>query len=147
MKRNLLILALIAVLVGGVAAAYLLLTPANQRGSMGMDEAAGGPTHPAVLGYAEGAEVRFIHPEASDPAITEMLTEMMGGSPVLVVPALADVPEGALGTVYVFTNEETARVLMSAAEVQAAVDNGEIVIEQPGIVVNMPFLTWPGGHR
>lgn len=186
MKRNLLILGLIALLVAGFAAAYLLLTPANQRGSMGMDEAAGGPTLPAVPGYAEGQAIRFVHPEASDPEIAQMLTTMID-SPVLVVPVLAQAPETMLANVYVFTNgvtpegamgplgfqpdvfdnppgtesysplrsvylvtwqdEEAARVLMSAAEVQAAVENGELVIEQPGIVVNMPFLTWPDGHR
>jgi len=24
---------------------------------------------------------------------------------------------------------------------------GEVTIERPGVVVNMPFLTWPGGRR
>jgi hypothetical protein len=41
----------------------------------------------------------------------------------------------------------TPRVLTSAAEVQAAAEQGEITIEETGIVVNMPFLTWPGGQR
>ncbi len=51
MKRNLLILGLIAVLVAGFATAYLLLTPEDKRESMGMDEATdGGPTLPAVRG-------------------------------------------------------------------------------------------------
>lgn len=155
------------------------------EGMMEMSVAA--PAVPAVVGYAEGEEIHFIHPEASDPQIAETLTNMMGGSPVLVVPALADVPAHALATVYVFTNgvmpegamgplgfqpdvfdnppgtegysplrsvqlvtwqdEAAARVLMSAAEVEAAAESGELVIEEPGIVVNMPFLTWPGGHR
>lgn len=145
------------------------------------------PAVPPVAGYAEGEEIHFFHTEASDPAIAKTLTEMMGGSPVLVVPALAAVSESALATVYVFTNgvmpeggtgplgfqpdvfdnppgtegysplrsvhlvtwqdEGTARVLTSAADVLAAADRGELTIEEPGIVVNMPFLTWPGGHR
>jgi hypothetical protein len=145
------------------------------------------PAIPAVLGYAEGQEIHFIHPEASDPAIAETLTNMMGGSPVLVVPTLADVPEAALANVYVLTNgvtpeeaigpmgfepdvfdnppgtagysplrsvhlvtwqdEASARVLTSAADVLAAEAAGEVTLEQPGIVVNMPFLTWPGGQR
>jgi hypothetical protein len=40
-----------------------------------------------------------------------------------------------------------ARLLTSAREVRAALDAGAIAIERPGIVVNMPLLTWPGGGR
>nr|MDQ3044774.1 hypothetical protein [Chloroflexota bacterium] len=40
-----------------------------------------------------------------------------------------------------------ARELRSAAEVQAAEAGGELTIERPGVVVNMPMLTWPGGER
>lgn len=184
MKRNLLILGLIAVLVAGFAAAYLLLTPADKRASGGMDEAAGGgPALPAVLGYAEGEEIRFVHPEASAPDVADMLTGMME-SPVLVVPALAQAPASMLANVYVFANgiggngplgfqadvfdrppgsdgysplralnrvtwveEENARELRSASEVRAAEAAGELTIERPGVVVNMPMLTWPGGER
>ncbi len=42
---------------------------------------------------------------------------------------------------------EEARVLKSMAELQQAEARGEVRIERPGIVVNMPFLTWPGGER
>lgn len=38
-----------------------------------------------------------------------------------------------------------ARVLRSAAEVRQAEAKGDVTIERPGAVVNMPFLTWPGG--
>ncbi len=162
-------------------------TPADHSmvgmGGMNMDA----PPVPPVIGYAEGEDVYFIHTEASDEQLAQTLTQMMGGSPVLVVPALAEVPESALATVYAFTNgampegamgplgfqpdvfdnppgtEEysplrsvnlvtwqegaTPRVLTSAAEVQAAAEQGELTIEETGIVVNMPFLTWPGGQR
>ncbi len=40
-----------------------------------------------------------------------------------------------------------ARELRSAAEVKAAEAAGEITIQRPGVVVNMPLLTWPGGGR
>lgn len=40
-----------------------------------------------------------------------------------------------------------AHVLGSAEGVQEAESAGEITIERPGIVVNMPVLVWPGGHR
>ncbi|MDP9355156.1 MAG: hypothetical protein M3R02_07710 [Chloroflexota bacterium] len=145
------------------------------------------PTIPPVSGFYAGQEILFIHPEASDEQIGQMLTQMMG-SPVLVVPQLADVPASALANVYVFTNgvtpegtmggplgfqpdvfdsapgdegyrplravnlvtwtdEATARVLRSVEEITAAEQAGELTIERPGAVVNMPFLTWPGGHR
>ena len=44
-------------------------------------------------------------------------------------------------------NERAARLLKSATEVKAAEKAGEIVIERPGVVVNMPFVKWPGGRR
>jgi hypothetical protein len=42
---------------------------------------------------------------------------------------------------------ETPRELRSVEEIQAAEAAGEVTIAQPGIVVNMPILSWPGGHR
>ena len=42
--------------------------------------------------------------------------------------------------------DEAARELKSVAEVKAALDKGELTAEQPGVVVNMPFVTWPGGN-
>ncbi len=202
MTRNLVVTALVAVLMGGFVLAYLALRPAQQQAmggaeSAGMEEkmqqdGMGGmapddvPRIPPVKGYAEGREIHFIHTEASAPDIASMLTDMMG-SPVLVVPELAQVPEESLANVYVFANgvkvegprgplgfqpdvfdsppgtdsysplralnkvswedESSARVLKSAAEVRDAEENGEVKIERPGVVVNMPFLTWPGGKR
>lgn len=40
-----------------------------------------------------------------------------------------------------------ARELRSAAEVQEAEQSGDVTIEKPGVVVNMPFVTWPNGQR
>lgn len=61
------------------------------------------PRLPPVFAYHDGRPIAFVHPEVSDPRIAEVLTGMMG-SPVLTVPALAEVPPSATGTVYVFTN-------------------------------------------
>src|SRR5574338_1568171 len=58
---------------------------------------------PAGKAYAEGKEIYFVHTEASDPGVSETLTDMMS-SPVIHVPALANVPEEALANVYVFSN-------------------------------------------
>ena len=60
---------------------------------------------PAGMAYAEGKEIYFVHTEASDPDVAELLTGMMS-SPVILVPALGDVPENALAEVYVFDNGE-----------------------------------------
>lgn len=168
MKRNLIVTALVAVVIAGfvLSARYLF-----------------GAVVPPVEGYAEGQKIRFIHPEASDPQVAQLLSEMMG-SPVIPVPELAQTPKAALANVYVFKNgvsgdgpfdyqadvfdnppgtegysplrslnlvtwkdESAARVLTSAAEVKEAAVRGEITIEQPGAVINMPLLTWPGGQR
>ncbi len=40
-----------------------------------------------------------------------------------------------------------ARELKSLSELQEAETAGELVLEQPGVVVNMPFITWPDGSR
>ena len=58
---------------------------------------------PAGKAYADGKEIFFVHTEASDAGVAQLLSDMMS-SPVLHVPALADVPEGSLADVYVFDN-------------------------------------------
>lgn len=188
MTRNLIVTALVALIMAGFVIAYTALQPNEVQLQMGggdmTDGVIGtGPIVPPVKGFAEGEEIRFIHTEASDPQVAEMLTEMMG-SPVLVVPELAQVPESARANVYVFKNgiegegpfgfqpdvfdnppgtegysplrtvnlvtwkeEQAARMLKSPAEVEETEAGGEITIEQPGAVVNMPMLTWPGGQR
>ncbi len=49
------------------------------------------------------AKIYFIHTEASDPDVAQLLTEMMS-SPVLYVPSLADIPSELVANVYVFDN-------------------------------------------
>jgi hypothetical protein len=165
-------------------------TEAPPDGPMGMEAADGVPRFPPVMAFAGGSTIFFVHTETSDPGVSEMLSLMMG-SPVVTVPALANVPAEALADMYVFTNgvhemtEEApgmgpfgfqldvfehmpgtegysplrrlnlvtwndpaqARILRSADEVQAALDDGEIRVEQPGVVVNAPVLMWPLGRR
>ena len=161
------------------------MKPVGGMGSMTMP--ANAPTVPPVTGYSDGQEILFIHTEASDPKIAKILTDMMGGSPVLVVPALAKAPKELVARVYVFTNGKTgdgptgplggqadifehppgdagyrplravtlvtwkdeaaARVLTSVAALQSVIDSGAVNVKEPGVVVNMPFLTWPGGRR
>lgn len=146
----------------------------------------GTPAIPPVYGYYANEEILFLHTEASDPEVADMLGGMMG-SPVIVVPALADTPESARATVYVFANgvqpdgprgpmgfqpdvfdsapgdsgysplrslvvvtwadADGASVVRSAEEVEAAIADGRLTVERQGVVVNMPFLSWPGGER
>ncbi|MGH2349274.1 MAG: DUF7482 domain-containing protein [bacterium] len=40
-----------------------------------------------------------------------------------------------------------ARILRSAEAIRQAAAAGEVTLTGTGIVVNMPMLTWPGGHR
>jgi hypothetical protein len=159
-------------------AAMILLTACAQQPS--------GPVKaelPTGKAYAEGKEIYFVHTEASDPGVAEKLTSMMK-SPVILVPSLANMPDGSLANVYVFTNgvagkgpfgfqpdvfdnppgtdgysplrrlnviawadETKARELKSATEVLDAKAAGELTIEQPGVVINMPFVVWDGGKR
>lgn len=161
-------------------------TPAESGMDMGMEMDTGYSVDdlaPLAMAYYEGEAVYFIHPEASDVGVAEILTKMMGPD-VLTVPGLANIPEELLGNVYVFTNgmegmgplgfqpdvfdsvpgddaytplrtitlvtwDEAAepRELTSVAEIEAAITSGEITVEQPGVVVNMPILVWPDGQR
>ena len=88
MTRNLIVTALTAVIITG----FVLAT-----------RAVAGSVAPPVKAYAEGQEVRFIHTEASDPKIADLLTKMKD-SPVVLVPSLAQAPEAMLANVYVFKN-------------------------------------------
>ncbi len=58
---------------------------------------------PPVRGLYKGGELFFIHTEASDPDVANMLTMMMGPE-VLLLPSLTQVPDSVLANVYVFTN-------------------------------------------
>lgn len=59
---------------------------------------------PLVMAYYEGEEMFFIHTEASDEEVATMLTEMMNGPLVVLVPELADAPDSMLAEMYAFTN-------------------------------------------
>ena len=182
---SLLVVALVASLPVWAQETKKIMKPMG--GMMGGMMAGDAPTVPPVTGYSEGQEFLFMHTETSDPKIAKILTDMMGGSPVLVVPSLAKAPREMLARVYVFTNgmtgdgpmgplggqadifehppgdpaysplravtlvtwqdETSARVLKSVAELQGVIDGGAVRIEEAGVVVNMPFLTWPGGRR
>ena len=77
-----------------------------------------------------------------------------GKGPLGFQPDVFDNPPGAPGysplrrlNVVTWVDETTARELKSASEALAAETAGELKIEQPGIVINMPFVVWDGGKR
>lgn len=77
-----------------------------------------------------------------------------GEGPFKYQPDVFDNPPGSPGyrplrSIHIVTwkNERSASVLKSAREVLAAEKAGEITIERPGLVANMPLVTWPGGKR
>ena len=77
-----------------------------------------------------------------------------GMGPLGFQPDVFDNPPGTDGyrplrrlILLTWKDEKTARELKSVAEVKAALDKGELTSEQPGVVINMPFVTWPGGKR
>jgi len=77
-----------------------------------------------------------------------------GGGPFKYQPDVFDNPPGSDGyrplraiNLVSWKTERAARVLRSEREVKAAEQAGEIAIERPGVVVNMPLVTWPGGGR
>lgn len=173
----------LAVVVTGYAVFYAVTAPPRQMPAQGAGMSLDQNLTPAVKGLYKGEEVLFIHPEASDPQVASMLSQMMGPK-VLLVPSLAKVPGNLLAVVYVFTNGVNGdgpfgfqvdvfssvpgspsytplraitlvtwkdgvrpRKLGSVDEIRAAASKGEVALKQPGVVVNMPILAWPGGHR
>ena len=77
----------------------------DEMGDMGVESSQTTQQYaPLVGGIYEDGEVLFVHTETSDPDVATMLTEMMGGPEVVLVPELAAAPPELLATVYVFTN-------------------------------------------
>lgn len=58
---------------------------------------------PLVKGYYGGEDLYFIHTEASDSSVANLLTEMMGPR-VVHLPKLAQTPDSLLADIYVFKN-------------------------------------------
>jgi hypothetical protein len=77
-----------------------------------------------------------------------------GEGPFKFQPDVFDSPPGSEGyrplrAIHLVTwrDDRSARLLKAASEVLAAEKAGEIIVERPGVVVNMPLVTWPGGGR
>ena len=92
----------LAVMLTGYAVFYAVTTKPQPIASRGAGLPVAQNLVPPVKGLYRGKEVLFIHTEASDRQVAEMLTMMMGPK-VLLVPSLAKIPQDLLGDVYVFT--------------------------------------------
>ena len=93
-------------------------------------------------------------PESTVAAVYVFKNGVKGEGPFGYQSDVFDNPPGTNGysplrAVHIVTwkDERSARELKSAAEVKDALGKGEVTIERPGIVVNMPMLTWLGGRR
>jgi hypothetical protein len=93
-------------------------------------------------------------PEALLADVYVFKNGVKGMGPLGFQPDVFDNPPGAQGytplrkIVFVTWNDETkARELKSLAEVLESEKAGDLTLEMSNVVVNMPFVTWPGGER
>jgi hypothetical protein len=93
-------------------------------------------------------------PESALAEVYVFTNGLEGKGPLGFQADVFDNPPGSDGysplrrlNVVTWTDPTNARLLKSSTEVLEAKDAGEISIEQPGVVVNMPFVVWDGGKR
>lgn len=73
----------------------------------------------------------------------------LGFQPDIFDSAPGDEGYSPLRRLYLATwkDEGQARELKTLSELQKAERNGEMTIERQDVVINEPFITWPGGQR
>ena len=73
----------------------------------------------------------------------------LGGQADIFTRAPGNPSYSPLRTIMLVTwkDEKSARILKSFSELRQVIDSGPVSIKSAGFVVNMPFLTWPGGKR
>lgn len=93
-------------------------------------------------------------PEAMLAKVYVFQNGVTGMGPLGFQPDVFDNPPGSEGytplrkIVFVsWKDESQARELKSLADVLESEKTGEITLEASDVVVNMPFVTWPGGQR
>ncbi len=166
--RNIVITALVAVLVGGFVIAARFYTGTvvppvdayldGQR-ILFIHTEASDPGVAALLTKMKGSPVVIVPSLAKAPK--ELLSPVYvfkngvpGEGPFKFQPDVFDGGPGAKDysplrelNLVTWKDERRARELKHAEEVKRAAAGGEIVVEKPGVVINMPLLTWPGGQR
>jgi hypothetical protein len=93
-------------------------------------------------------------PESSLANVYVFTNGLAGKGPLGFQADVFDNPPGTPGysplrrlNAVTWTDPTKARELKFAADVLAAKTAGELTIEQPGVVINMPFVVWDGGKR
>ena len=166
--RNLVVTVLVAVIIG-----WFVLSAREQSGFVvppvdGFMEGqrirfihteASDPEVSKLLTEMKGSPVLIVPSLAKAPR--ELLANVYvftngvpGDGPFKFQPDVFDNPPGHAGytplralSLVAWKQAEKARELKSAGEVTQALARGEITVEQPGVVINMPMITWPGAHR
>ncbi len=117
------------------------------------------PKVAALLTKMTGSRVLVVPSLAQAPS--SMLVDVYvftngvhGGGPLGFQPDVFDDPPSSPGYsplralhLVTWTSRGAPRVLRSAEALRETERRGEIAIQQPGIVLNMPLVTWPGGRR
>ena len=168
MLRNLVVTGLVALIIGG-----FVLVARQQTGFVvppvdGFMEGqqirfihteASDPGVSKLLTEMKGSPVLIVPSLAKAPR--ELLANVYvftngvaGEGPFKFQPDVFDNPPGQAGytplralQLVSWKQPGRARELKSAGEVKQALTQGEIEIKQPGVVINMPMITWPDGHR
>jgi hypothetical protein len=93
-------------------------------------------------------------PESALAKVYVFTNGVKGSGPFGFQPDVFDNPPASPGytplrqlNAVTWANEAKTRELRSAQEVLDAHAAGEVAIDQPGVVINMPFVVWDGGKR
>ena len=126
---------------------YFVHTEASDTG---ISEKLSGMMKSPVLFVPSLADV----PESSLANVYVFTNGLVGKGPLGFQSDVFDNPPGTAGysplrrlNAVTWADPAKARELKSAADVLAAQSAGELTIEQPGVVINMPFVVWDGGKR
>lgn len=93
----------LAVGVSIIAITFVVLSPITSSLPQVQSSSNSNSPIPVIHGYYKGADVFFIHTEASDNDVAKRLSDM-ASYPVIYVPDLAKATQSTLAKVYVFKN-------------------------------------------
>lgn len=93
-------------------------------------------------------------PDSSLANVYVFTNGVAGSGPLGFQPDVFDNPPGTPGytplrrlNLVSWLDETQALEVQSAAAIEQAQADGKVSIEQPGVVINMPFVVWGGGQR
>ncbi|MGI8547627.1 MAG: DUF7482 domain-containing protein [Gemmatimonadaceae bacterium] len=168
MKKNIIVVLIVAVLMAGfvvVARAKTGTISPPVTGFLNGQEIRFVHTEASNQKIADTLTAMTHSPVLVVPSLAQMPASMLanvyafsnglkGTGPLGGQPDVFDNPPGTPGytplralNVIAWKPGVSARELRSAAEVLTAEQKGELTITKPGVVINMPLITWPGGRR